>query len=187
MRTFIAVDPPEEVKTRIHEFVRPFRQSYSRGIAWSSSRDLHVSLKFLGEVEDSRIPLVEQAVRSAAAAAAAFPVAVAGTGSFPPFSRHPRVLWIGLEESRALEDLQARLEEALEARGFPREARPFHPHLTAARIKSSGVPPPLIGRWAEAEGKPFGRMEVREIIVYRSLLRPGGAEHQPVFSEALRP
>jgi len=79
------------------------------------------------------------------------------------------------------------LENGLKACGFPRDDRPFHPHLTAARIKSGGIPPPLIGRWAEAEGKPFGRMEVREIVVYRSLLHPGGAEHQPVFSETLRP
>jgi len=186
MRTFIAVDLPEEIKTRISGFIEKIKPLAPRGIGWASLADMHVTLKFLGEVEESRIPEIGAAVREAAAETPSFPLTVAGTGTFPPFSSHPRVLWIGLEESPALQDFQARLENGLEALGFPRETRPFHPHLTAARVKSAGVSRVLLDRFIGSDGALFGDMVVREVVVYQSILRPGGAEHRPLLSGALR-
>jgi len=186
MRTFIAVDLPEEIKARISGFVHKLKPAAPRGIGWSSVGDMHVTLKFLGEIEEPRLPAVFEAVRTVAAETPVFPLTVAGTGMFPPLSRHPRVLWIGLQDSPALTDLQDRLEAALEARDFPREQRPFHPHLTAARVKSTAVLRTLLDRFAEAEGALFGNMVVRELVVYQSILRPGGADHRPLLSGALR-
>jgi len=186
MRTFIAVDLPAEIKTRISAFIQKLKSVAPRGIGWANLGDLHVTMKFLGEIEESRLSVIGEAVRAVAAETPVFPLTVAGTGTFPPLSRHPRVLWIGLEDSPALLDLQGRLENALEALGFPRELRPFHPHLTAARIKSAEVPRTLLDRFGKDDGALFGDMEVREIVVYQSILRPGGAEHRPMLSGALR-
>ena len=186
MRTFIAVDLPEEIKARISGFIQRLKPAAPRGIGWSSTGDLHVTLKFLGEIEESLLSAVGEAVRVVAAETPVFPLSVAGTGTFPPLSRHPRVLWIGLNDNPNLKDLQNRLENALEARGFPREQRPLHPHLTAARVKSAGIPQTLLDRFAEADGILFGNTDVRELVVYQSILKPGGAEHRPLLSGALR-
>ncbi|MCX6565522.1 MAG: RNA 2',3'-cyclic phosphodiesterase [Candidatus Aminicenantes bacterium] len=186
MRTFIAVDLPADIKTRISGFIQKLKSAAPRGIGWANFGDLHVTLKFLGEIEESCLLAIGEAVRTVAAETPIFPLTVAGTGAFPPLSRHPRVLWIGLEDSPMLLDLQGRLDNALEALGFPRDQRPFHPHLTAARVKSAEVPCMLLDRLAKDDGALFGNMEVREIVVYQSILRPGGAEHRPLLSGALR-
>jgi 2'-5' RNA ligase len=186
MRTFIAVDLPEEIKARIFGFIKKLKPASPRGIAWSSIGELHVTLKFLGEIEESRLLAVGEAVRAVAAETSVFPLSVAGTGTFPPLSRYPRVLWIGLNDNPALKDLRNRLDDALEARDFPREQRPFHPHLTAARVKSAGIPQTFLDRFAEADGVLFGNTDIRELVVYQSILKPGGAEHRPLLSGALR-
>ena len=186
MRIFIAVDLPAGIKTRISDFIHKLKPAAPLGIGWANLRDLHVTLKFLGEIEESRLPEIGVAVRAVAAATSVFPLTVAGTGTFPPHSSHPRVLWIGLEESPALLDFQDRLENSLEALGFPREQRPFHPHLTAARVKSAGVPQMLLDQFLRQDGASFGELEVRELVVFQSVLRPEGAEHRPLLSGALR-
>jgi 2'-5' RNA ligase len=187
MRTFIAVDLPAEIKDGISSFVQKIKRTAPGGISWTKIEDMHVTLKFLGEIEEAALEAIAGTVRMIAAETPMFPLTVAGTGTFPPGSPRPRVLWIGLAESVPLNTLNGRLEEALETLGFPRENRPFHPHLTAARVRAAGLPQRIIDRFVENQDVPFGNFEAREVVVYQSILRPAGAEHQPLFSGALRP
>jgi len=186
MRTFIAVDLPAEVKARISDLVHRLKFAAPGGIGWAKVSDIHVTLKFLGEIEEAALASVERVVGEAASETPVFPLSVFGTGTFPPCSSRPRVLWIGLKESQALLDLQSRIEKRLETHGHPREDRPFRPHLTIGRVKSPAVPKILLDRLAEYEEVSFGDLTVLEVAVYRSVLRPQGPEHSVLFKGALR-
>ncbi|MHB8055759.1 MAG: RNA 2',3'-cyclic phosphodiesterase [Candidatus Aminicenantales bacterium] len=187
MRSFIAVDLPDDVKARISAFVQKIKRTAPGGIRWAKIDDLHVTLKFLGEIEETAVEAIGAAVGKIAAETPVFPLTVMGTGTFPPGSPRPRLLWIGLDDSGPLRTLQGRFEEALETLGFPREDRPFRPHLTAARVRAAGLPQRIIDPFEENRAVLFGNFEVRNVILYQSLLRPEGAEHRPLLSGALRP
>ena len=186
MRTFIAVDLADEVKASISSFLQKIKRTAPGGIRWANPTDFHVTLKFLGEIDETAAGEIGATVRKIAAETPVFSLTAAGTGSFPPHSRRPRVLWIGLEESAPLKSLQGRLEDALVPLGFAREERPFHPHLTAARVRSEGLPPRILEEFAAGAVTVFGRFDVRELIFYQSLLRPSGAEHRRLVSGEFR-
>lgn len=187
MRTFVAVDPSDEIKAGIFSFLEKIKRTAPGGLSWAKPGDLHLTLKFLGEIDDASAAGAGEIIRKIAAETAVFPLTVAGTGSFPPGSPRPRVLWIGLEESTPLAALRNRLEYDLEALGFPREERPFHPHLTAARVRTAGLPSRILERFADGAASVFGTFAVRELIFYQSILRPSGAEHLPLVSGGFRP
>ncbi|MBN1939408.1 MAG: RNA 2',3'-cyclic phosphodiesterase [Candidatus Aminicenantes bacterium] len=187
MRTFIAVDLTSEIKRRIADLVHRLKFAAPRGIGWANIADLHVTLKFLGEIGEATLPDIQKAVSKAASSAPSFPLSVYGTGTFPPGSRRPRVLWVGLRESPPLLDLHGRIENLMTGLGFPAEERAFRPHLTIGRVKSWPVTQALIGRLDEYRETLFGDLSVREVAVYHSVLHPQGAEHTILFREALRP
>src|SRR5262249_31497236 len=147
----------------------------TRGLSWVKADNLHLTLRFLGEVESAMLEHVRKAVTDAAAAVSPFTVSLDGLGGFPP-GRAPRVLWAGVwtggEEMRAL---HAALETALAAHGIPRESRSFHPHVTLARARD----PRGAGGLASAlgAGPTFGEARVRALHLMRSELDPRGARY----------
>jgi len=186
MRTFIAVDLPDGIKAEISSFLQKIKRTAPGGIGWSNPADFHVTLKFLGEIDEASVGEIGETVRKVAAESSVFSLTLAGTGSFPPHSPRPRVLWVGIEECAPLKALQGRLEEALVPLGFAREDRPFHPHLTAARVRSAGLPQRILAQFDAGAGFVFGNFQVGELILYQSILRPSGAEHHRLVSGALR-
>jgi 2'-5' RNA ligase len=182
IRTFVAVPVEDAVVRRRLAGARSLLPDL-RGVRWAAERQLHFTLKFLGDVEEERI----EAARRATAAAArggpgSFRLALEGLGAFPPKGA-ARVVWAGCGAgAEALASLAATVEEAFDAAGFPREERPFSPHLTLARVRD-----PLSGRrLAQAlpsvPEEPFGTVLVGSIVLYRSDLSPAG----PDYSELLR-
>src|SRR5687768_16134652 len=135
-RVFCAVNLPGEIKALAAE-----QQGHLRAVApqvrvsWERHEKLHLTLKFLGEIELPRVESLTRAAGRAAEGMGPFKLTVAGTGSFPPRGV-PRVLWLGLEDpSGLLARLRARLEDECAGEGFPRESKPFRPHLTLARLR----------------------------------------------------
>lgn len=182
IRTFVAAPVEDAVVRRRLAGARSLLPEL-RGVRWAAERQLHFTLKFLGDVEEERI----EAARRATAAAArggpgSFRLALEGLGAFPPKGA-ARVVWAGCGAgAEALASLAATVEEAFDAAGFPREERPFSPHLTLARVRD-----PLSGRrLAQAlpsvPEEPFGTVLVGSIVLYRSDLSPAG----PDYSELLR-
>src|SRR5438309_7448402 len=118
IRTFIAIEIPESIKSRIERLQEPLRQIGAK-VSWTKPSNIHLTLKFLGGVEVSRIERVSRAVERAARGIAPFEVEIGGTGCFPS-PRSPRVLWVGLPEvPEALRQLYSNLESELEPAGFP--------------------------------------------------------------------
>jgi 2'-5' RNA ligase len=134
LRLFIAALLPEEIKARIDEYIRVVKPR-CEGVKWENHDKLHVTLKFLGNVEDSMAEQVSSAVGSLVRDYSPFEMDVLNFGGFPDL-RTPRVLVIGLSENPGLSSLQDRIEGELEPLGFSREARKFIPHVTIGRIKS---------------------------------------------------
>jgi RNA 2',3'-cyclic 3'-phosphodiesterase len=133
-RTFLALELPETVKDvlrrRIERLARVLPEVRFMDVA-----ALHLTLAFLGELDDARLEAASQAAAEAASAHTPFTLRLASLGTFGP-AHAPRVIWVGLAgEMARLLALQSTLADALAARGFAREARPFAPHLTLARIK----------------------------------------------------
>jgi 2'-5' RNA ligase len=176
-RTFIAIEIPGDLRTRITQHIARLRSEYPDVRAsWTRTENLHLTLKFLGNVSLDRIGGITTATEAAARSATEFKVSIGGVGIFPPAGR-PNVLWIGIADaSGRLSDLYDALEDHCAETGFPREARAYHPHLTIARLRNKG------GSRALAEshrqiGFPSQTFTVSELVVFRSELLSEGSKH----------
>ncbi|MBN1351281.1 RNA 2',3'-cyclic phosphodiesterase [candidate division KSB1 bacterium] len=173
LRIFIAIAIPAEIKTRIDDLQSALKGFRSR-ISWTKPDNVHLTLKFLGDVEKQSIEAVSAAIDSACTGAAPFELSVQGTGAFPN-SRAPRVLWVGFEgELEKLFDLQKHVERELAAIGLPEETRKFSAHLTIGRVKSlSGIQPVM--QTLAASVFDGGKFVVNQVDVMQSVLHRDGA------------
>jgi RNA 2',3'-cyclic 3'-phosphodiesterase len=176
MRAFVAIDLAEEVRAALAREQPRLKAACGRNrdIRWTRPEGLHLTLKFLGEVQKEQATSVIAALQGLGFDA--FKVEVKGFGFFPD-ARRPRVFWVGLQAPASLGELAARVETALEPLGFPREHRPFNPHLTLARFDSPKSPDALTAAIDGSSGASFGHFEVNEFFLFESRLRPGGAEY----------
>ena len=179
-RTFCAAELPDEVKSRVAEHIKRLRSEFPHVRAsWEKPEKLHVTLKFLGEIEPSRVEDLSGAASCAAAGVEPFALTIAEAGAFPPHGR-PRVLWLGVEDaSGRLAVLQRSLEDACAAAGFAREPRPLKPHLTLARLRSPQGAHELAAAHREAQFQPQP-FTASELVVMRSELGPGGSRYTPL-------
>lgn len=178
MRTFIAIEIPPEVKTALAALQDELRHAGAE-VSWTKPDNIHLTLKFLGEVEAQRIVTIEQACAATAAECAPFELRLAGTGVFPD-ARRPRVLWAGLDgDVENARRMQMRLDERLSAAGFAREEKAFQLHLTIGRVKSNRNARQLVAL-ADAHALPALSFTVREIVLMKSELHPAGARYTPL-------
>ena len=179
MRAFLGVGLPAGVREAVASEIAQVRGLHAP-VAWTTQKNLHITLNFLGEMAPERVPLVEREMRSVASGIDPFSLTAEGGGGFPG-TRNPRVLWVGfLEPLELVRQLQQNMEDALSRAGFPRENRPFHPHITVGR--SRGALPPAWGeRFVQAlSGKNFGVVPVSSFTLYESRPGSGGAVYTPV-------
>ncbi|HID10750.1 MAG TPA: RNA 2',3'-cyclic phosphodiesterase [Candidatus Latescibacteria bacterium] len=185
VRTFVAVDISDEARRSVQDLEDELRR-YRADVRWVAPENLHLTLKFLGEIEEERLEEVFFGVEEAVSGVGPFQMVLEGLGGFPGLGR-PRVLWVGVSEGAGeLRDLAERVEGSLERRGFPREGRPFSPHLTIGRVRQ---PSGRLGQLtAVMREKDFGPEEVRveEVKVMKSELMPSGAVYTTLRSFALR-
>ncbi len=132
MRLFIAINFPAEMRERLWEACAPLRAKRHR-VRWVRAELLHLTVKFLGEVDEGRIPDIEAHLRSAVNGTRAFQLPVREFGTFPT-AKHPRVLWVGCEELPVLELLYDSVEREMSALEFALEGRPFRPHVAIGRV-----------------------------------------------------
>lgn len=176
VRSFVAILLNEEVRAAVASVIAHLRPLGPR-VSWVASPNLHLTLKFLGELPPDTLERVKEGLDEAVADAMPFSLRFHGLGAFPGLSR-PRVLWVGVVEgASAAQGLQSRVEAALGVRGFPREARPYSPHLTIGRVREPRGLADLQQAIARDARMPFGRLEVRALCLMRSELSPTGARY----------
>lgn len=180
MRCFIAVDLSQAVKEGIREIIDRLRRT-SRSVKWVPVENLHVTVKFLGEVPDDRVAKIKTQVSDVCMRHEPFEISIRGTGAFPSMKR-PSVLWVGIERSDALERLYSDTDLSLSELGFARETRRFSPHLTVGRVKDLKDIEWTVKEFCTFQETLFGSIQVRELLVMQSVLRPSGAEYSKVHA-----
>lgn len=184
-RVFCAVDLSAPVRQRLAQHITHLRKTVPQsGASWSRESNIHLTLKFFGDTERSRISDLTEATSRAAKEMAPFKIVVEQTGAFPRVGA-PRVLWIGVtDESGELSVLKQHLEDECAKLGFVREERSFHPHLTIARLHM-----PRGGRaLASAHKKTLfepAEVVVSELWVFRSELSSSGAKYTVISQHLL--
>jgi len=175
VRCFIAVEIPLPIREVIGRTIQDLQQSGS-DVKWVSTGNIHITLKFLGDTEESRIDDIRNALEKKLSHYQPFCIKITGAGSFPA-GKYPRVVWVGVEESAALNLLQQDVEQEMAALGFPADGRRFMAHATVGRVKSSRRLAELANRLQGAGEVSFGHFEVRGISLMKSDLKPAGPEY----------
>ncbi len=176
-RTFVAVLIDYDLRQRIAE-VQERIKKLAPDVKWVAPENLHVTLKFLGDVSEDALPEIFAAVQRASGANPEFGLSFSGLGAFPN-PQKARVLWVGIVNGREeLVALAAAVESELVKAGFPREEKPFKAHSTIGRARMGRAPKGLAESMAQVEASDLGHQPVVSVAVMQSDLRPGG----PVYT-----
>lgn len=174
MRVFVALQIPSAVRKNLAEFLARLR-AISAQPRWVRTENLHVTLKFIGEVQAEKLGDIRAAL-SIVHSDRVVTLDFRGVGFFPSEKR-PRVFWAGIEASANLPRLAGDIDRAMEKLGVPPEKRPFSAHLTLARFEPPGLPDQLRGAIQENAKREFGSVAAREFHLIESKRKPGGAEY----------
>ncbi|GAB4528041.1 MAG: RNA 2',3'-cyclic phosphodiesterase [Anaerolineales bacterium] len=190
IRAFIAIDLASDVVKHLARVTEDLQARISPHLVrWSSPENIHLTLKFLGDVSVQNLPLLKDALRAEAASRSLFDLSVGGLGAFPKVNQ-PRVIWVGVEAPDDLSSLQRAIENQMERLGYERQARPFAAHLTLGRV-SRNVEARELRQVAQVlqEYKLgfLGVSRVTAVHLYRSDLTPDGAIYTRLFTAPLRP
>jgi len=178
MRSFIAIELPEEAKKGLARLRRELERDEHKFVKWMNPNGVHLTLKFLGNIPSKRVTEITEAIKEAAQGISPFHLEISGLGAFPSL-REARVFWVGIGgQVDKLLKLQQNIDSALAVLGFAREERSFVPHLTLARLRPGASP---------LERRNFGELvgsaafedkyhiEVEAVSLMRSQLTPAGA------------
>ncbi|MBI3248075.1 MAG: RNA 2',3'-cyclic phosphodiesterase [Deltaproteobacteria bacterium] len=184
IRAFIAVTLAESVIEEIAK-IRSALQETRADVRWTRLEGLHLTLKFLGDLDRNRIEPVLEVLRETAHGGRPLQVTAQGMGAFPN-SRRPRTVWVGLH-GQGLAALNAELENALMSLDFPPDAREFTPHLTLGRVRSLRGWERMLPVMKAHEQTVFGESTIHYMTLYRSDLRPEGAVYTRLGAAAFQP
>jgi len=174
IRSFVAIELPRQVKDHLAGTGEAFSRVL-RGAKWVRPEGMHLTLKFIGDVEPGRIPEIAAALETVAKKHNSFDAETTQPGAFPSPEK-ARVLWVGLEDGGLCRALAKDIDNALASLGFERERKPFAAHLTLARLREPAfVPAEITG--AQLETVPFN---VSRFTLFRSRLMPSGAIYSPL-------
>lgn len=174
IRAFIACDIPEALLQKISE-VREKLEEVGADVSWTKASGIHITLKFLGDIEEGSVDKIFEAVMEAAKRQGPFEISIKGSGAFPGLIK-PRVLWLGVaDRSGTLLKIQQELDSGLKAVGFEPEEREFRPHLTIGRVKGAGGIERLSTAIKGFKDIEIGSFVVDAVLLYRSELKPAGA------------
>ena len=179
MRIFIAVDLPAKIQAEVSTFQDALKHTRA-SINWTRPESLHLTLKFLGEIEESRLSKIVNVVQSVTDSHRQMTLCLTGIGVFPHL-RNPRIFWVGLDgETEKYASLAEEIDLRLFELGFPREERSYKPHLTIGRFKSPLGASELISHGLEYP-LPVLSFRISEVTIMRSLLSPRAAVYTPLF------
>jgi 2'-5' RNA ligase len=184
IRAFIAFELPEKITSQIRG-VQEGIKAHKFKIKWVQPQNIHLTLKFLGNIPASDTFKIQNAISEAVKGVEPILLAAKGIGVFPDLKR-PRVLWVGIAgRKKALIGLYQALEESLEAIGFPKESRPFKGHLTLGRIRGKIISKRLVHVMDEFIDFETETFEANQIILFQSERLPSGAVYTKLASVKL--
>jgi 2'-5' RNA ligase len=185
LRAFIAVEIPHEIQQAIfNKATSILKKTTDSLVRWVPPENMHLTLKFLGDVSPSNVELLTQVLRAEAESAHGFDLRIGGLGSFPNL-RRPRVLYIGIQAPAGLEALQRGVESASRRLGYESDERPFSPHLTLGRVRqdaSASDQQKIRQALENIHIDSLGTARVDSVHLFKSDLKPSGSVYTKLFS-----
>jgi len=188
LRAFIAVEMPSEIQQKVYKETSDFRKGIDALVRWIPAENMHLTLKFLGNVSPSNVEFLMQMLRNEAQAIPCFNIQLTGLGSYPSLKR-PRVLYIGIQAPPVLDALQRGIDSASHRLGYQSEERPFSAHLTLGRVKQNvtAIDQQKIRRAIEGTQVDLvGTTRVDSVHLYKSELKPSGSVYTRLYSAPLK-
>ena len=189
LRSFIAVEIPSEVQNIIADNISPLKNTLPKPlIRWVDPRNVHLTLKFLGDVSPANLERLAGTLKGEVASHEMFSMSIGGLGAFPN-QRRPRVIWIGLDAPPALLTLQHAVDAAAAQMGFPREERSFSAHLTVGRVAQAASASDLQHIRSALESTKvgiLGTVRVQAIHIFKSDLQPGGSVYTHLYALSMK-
>ena len=188
IRAFIAINLSSEIEKNLDELSEKLQERLPGvPVRWVPASNIHLTLKFLGDVSVSNLELLKKILQSEASRHESFEFSVGELGAFPSLSR-PRVIWAGLTAPPELFALQRSISAETDRLGYPRDKRKFSPHLTLGRVSRNATSKD-IRKIRDVLGSCkigyLGAARVREVHLYQSQLKPDGAVYSTLFSAPL--
>ena len=184
IRSFIALPTSTEIQKRIASVQSELRQTEA-DVKWDSQDKFHITLKFLGDMERSKLDQFSDVLENGIQAFNQFDIIFETVGAFP-HPKNPRIVWIGIQPSQLLLDLQIKVEQWATESGFPQEEHRFHPHITLGRVKGTRNIVRLTEATKTCTFEPLNT-QCPEFLLIQSTLRPGGSIYTILTSFPLRP
>jgi 2'-5' RNA ligase len=188
IRAFIAIDLSLDIQHRLDDVLQNYKSQLANiPIRWVAATNIHLTLKFLGDVSLSNLNILTDMIQAEISAHHQFDISVGGSGAFPNI-RQPRVIWVGVEAPPALNAIQNGIETTTTRLGYTREERAFSPHLTLGRVSRNATSQDVkaISKVLEVTRVGFlGATCVEKVYLYRSDLQPTGAVYTQIFSSSL--
>jgi 2'-5' RNA ligase len=184
IRVFIAVELEPRVQTQLGEVITNLKINSPGKVKWSAVNNLHLTLKFLGDVNTWELSSLQQILRNSANQSHEFNSSLTHLGAFPSVN-NPRVIWIGLSESRELTRLARLIEDGARKIGFSEEEKAFTPHLTLGRVKPdiTRQEQTSLSNCIRSTPLPvFSPILIQSITLFQSILKPGGAVYISLYS-----
>jgi len=179
-RIFTAIDISDEARIKVARYIENVRDEFPNlRVGWERAEKLHLTLKFLGDIDEDRLNNFIEAVEETAEQLSNFKLQISGTGAFPS-PRNARILWLGVRDERgSLQRLNEILETECKRKGFEREKRNYKPHLTIVRLREPPKSKELVGKHLQND---FASIEfaVSRITIYESLLQKSGSIYSVV-------
>lgn len=185
IRSFIAAELPTDIKSKLDKLQEELRQNKLQHIKWANPSGIHLTLKFLGNIDAKDIERITNAIEEGCKGCHEFTLELSGLGVFPNYKR-PRVIWLGVGgQVDVLLKLQRQIDDKLELIGFPREKRPFSAHITLGRVRESVTSNELEEYGRVIQNKKYDEKHsvgVKRINLMRSQLQPTGAVYSEIAS-----
>jgi RNA 2',3'-cyclic 3'-phosphodiesterase len=179
IRAFIAIEIDRETQNSLGNLINQINKTFMGSVKWTPYQNIHLTLKFLGEVETWELTSINQLIRNVANQSQSFTAVITKLGAFPT-PNNPRIIWIGVEAPQTLFHLARTIEDSARNLGFDSEGRPFTPHLTMGRARP-GITrvqqDQLAGVIRSISLPKFNPIQINSITLFQSILKPGGAEY----------
>lgn len=180
IRSFIAIELNEGIHSELASLQSILKKS-NADVKWVAPESIHLTLKFLGNIDADKIKEIEKILNETAAGSEPFVLTLKGIGAFPKLD-YPRVIWVGVDSGAAQSEQLARvIEDKLEKLGIPREDREFHPHLTLGRVKSLKNKDNLKKIIETTKFEQGSAVDVNHLTLFKSELTREGSIYTPLF------
>ncbi|MCM8789577.1 MAG: RNA 2',3'-cyclic phosphodiesterase [Candidatus Omnitrophica bacterium] len=182
MRVFIAIALPKEIKLKLAKLQDELKSS-GADVKWVEPDNIHLTLKFLGEIDDKQLSAVYKAIEESVKEKQAFSLRISSLGAFPKIN-YPRVIWLGVDKGdMEVKQIAKDLEERIQKIGIPKDDRAFSSHITIGRVRTGRNKDKLVeglNKLAEVYSSESLEFEVKKITLFKSTLTPKGPIYEAI-------